>query len=101
MKLLCVILVSSALALPSEYFHVNITPADKAFLTMMKDMANDLIFLHEKNWRKGILSIQPGDIVFIKEKLETLLFYFKGRDYERFPYMWKEFHIYRKRGTSA
>lgn len=90
-----------ALALPPEYFYVNITPADKAFFSMIREMADEIVFLSKKNWHKGILTIRPGTIVFIQEELGELLFYFKGRDYERFPFMWKEFHIYRRRGTSA
>jgi hypothetical protein len=79
-----------------EAFHrfiANITPSG----TM-----NDVLFIPKPwEWNEVVSSLwhlRPGGFVFIEGRLFELMPWFRSHQWQRLPFMWRKFHIFRKPG---
>lgn len=97
----------AALALPPvNFFKPPLTKADETFFRFVREVTDsNLKFVHKTaTWdqmTKVIFEMPKGGVVFIDQEFDKLLNYFRGRDFERFPMMWRTYHIYRRRGAAA
>lgn len=101
------IFLTCALALaPVGGWRPPLGHADHAFFSMLREMTDyDLHFLHEPfTWRTLSLFVMdrpPGSIFLIDGGYSKLVRFFKGRDFEWFPFTWRTYYIVRKRGKSS
>lgn len=98
------IFLIGALAFPPiGFFKPPLTPADRAFFEFVSQISgNSLTFVKPKSsWdsiTEAVFKIPKGGFIFIEE-FGKLHDYFKERDFEYFPMMWRTYHIYRRRGA--
>lgn len=99
--------LACALALPSQGgWRPPLTRADRDFHSFMRQLTNyELGFINKKDsWEtltQKVRNTPPGGIIFIEQEFDKLHNYFKERDFEYFPFMWRGYHIYRRRGGAA
>jgi hypothetical protein len=83
-----------------------LTVGDQDLMSFMRALSiHTMSFVHKKTpWEyftQSVTHTPKGGVLFIEYDFGKLEEYFKGRDWERFPFKWRDYYIYRKRGYSA
>jgi len=84
-----------------------LTHSDKAFHRFIANLTpsetmNDVLFIPKPwVWNEvvhDLINLSPGGFVFIEGRLFELMPWFRDHRWERLPFMWRNFHIFRKPG---
>ncbi len=98
------IFLIAALALPSFQKEKPFSDADRAAFAMFKAINDDVqIMKFDDDLPRKIMRLSPGGFIFVSGEYARIKLYFKNRDFEPLPFLWRNHVIYRKkmRGFSA
>lgn len=104
------LLLIAALSAPALSFNAPMTTettfnqADAAFFSMLRAMSpNGYVAMVAESALPSVLRNVPhGGFILIDGPYGRVLEYFRGRDFERLPMLWRDKHIYRRQvGRSA
>lgn len=89
---------------PVVSFRQGFSEADQAFFRFLGAMGPEhpdrILILEapytEEDLLKGLWWLQPGGFLLVNDAFGVAMKYFKPRNWERLPFLWKDYSIYRK-----
>jgi uncharacterized membrane protein YgdD (TMEM256/DUF423 family) len=88
---------------PAASFQRNFSEADQAFFKFLHEISysNHVGMTDFEHVQKFVMRTPPGGVLLVEGPIGDVIAYFKGRDFEKLPFIWKTHHIYRRRMSSA
>ncbi len=89
---------------PVASFRREFSEADQAFFRFLGAMGPDhqdsIVIIdapyNEKDLLHGVWWLQPGGFLLVNGDFGQAMKYFKPRHWERLPFLWRDYQIYRK-----